>query len=99
MGKRKGKGKRGVSARRRQRPSARARGGMRGRVRGPGVVARAAGANCGRRSRDETVAREKRERARCGRRKRKGDIDEWIQESGIGCSGQIKDFRNLGFRF
>ena len=40
-----------------------------------------------------------RERARCGRRKRKGDIDEWNQESGIGCSGQIKDFRNLGFRF
>ena len=36
MGKRKGKGKRGVSAHRRQRPSARARGGMRDRVRGPG---------------------------------------------------------------
>ena len=71
------------------RPGARARG----------AVARAAGANCGRRSRDETVAREKRERARCGRRKRKVDIDEWIQESGIGCSGQRKDFQNLGFRF
>ena len=49
--------------------------GGKGRVRGPGeacaagcagqgAVARAAGANCGRRSRDETVAREKRERER-----------------------------------
>ena len=36
------------------RPGARARG----------AVVRAAGTNCGRRSRDETVAREKRERAR-----------------------------------
>jgi len=84
--------------------------GGKGRVRGPGeacaagcagqgAVARAAGANCGRRSRDETVAREKRERARYDRRKRKGDIDEWNRESGIGCSGQRKDFQNLGFRF
>ena len=64
------------------RPGARARG----------AVARAAGANCGRRSRDETVAREKRERARYDRRKRKGDIDEWNRESGIGCLGQRKDF-------
>ena len=53
-------------------------------MRGPGeAVARAAGANCGRRSRDETVAREKRERARYDRRKRKGDIDEWNRESGV----------------
>ena len=47
--------------------------GGKGRVRGPGeacaagcagqgAVARVVGANCGRRSRDETVAREKRER-------------------------------------
>ena len=43
-------------------------------------MARAAGANCGRRSRDETVAREKRERARYDRRKRKGDIDEWNRD-------------------
>ena len=68
--------------------------GGKGRVRGlgeacaagaraRGAVARAAGANCGRRSRDETVAREKRERARYDRRKRKGDIDEWNRESGV----------------
>ena len=68
--------------------------GGKGRVRGPGeacaagcagqgAVARAADANHGRRSRDETVAREKRERARYGRRKRKGDIDEWNRESGV----------------
>jgi len=36
--------------------------------------------------------RGKRERARYDRRKRKGDIDEWNRESGIGCSGQRKDF-------
>ena len=78
--------------------------GGKGRVRGPGeacaagarargAVARAAGANCGRRSRDETVVREKRERGRgTTGEKKKGDIDEWNQESGIGCSGQIKDF-------
>ena len=76
------------------------RAGGDGGVRGPGeAVARAAGANHGRRSRDETVAREKRERARYDRRKRKGDIDEWNRESGIGCLGQRKDFQNLGFRF
>ena len=34
-----------------------------------------------------------------GRRKRKGGIDEWNRELGIGCSGQRKDFRELGFRF
>ena len=43
--------------------------------------------------------RGKRESARYDRRKRKGDIDEWHRESGIGCSGQRKDFQNLGFRF
>ena len=82
--------------------------GGKGRARGPGeacaagcagqgAVARAAGANCGRRSRVETVAREKRERER-GAVGEKGKVT-WNQESGIGCSGQIKDFRNLGFRF
>jgi hypothetical protein len=45
-------------------------------ARARGAVARAAGANRGRRSRDETVVRKKRERARYGRRKRKGGIDE-----------------------
>ena len=34
-----------------------------------------------------------------GRRKRKCGIDEWNRELGIGCSGQRKDFRELGFRF
>ena len=70
--------------------------GGKGRVRGPGeacaagcagqgAVARAAGANCGRRSRDETVAREKREREGEVRpaKKKKGDIDEWNRESGV----------------
>ena len=34
-----------------------------------------------------------------GRRKRKGGMDEWNRELGIGCSGQRKDFWQLGFRF
>ena len=50
--KKKGRGRGGVSARRRRWWGARARGGVRGWVRGPGeAVARAAGANRGRRSR------------------------------------------------
>ena len=41
---------------------------------------------------------EERERARYGR-KRKGGIDEWNRMLEIECSGQRKDFRELGFRF
>ena len=39
------------------------------------------------------------ERARYGRRQRKDGHDEWNQMLEIGCSGQRKDFRELGFRF
>jgi len=65
----------------------------------------------GRRGRGEATARQRhgqastwrvpvlRERVRYGRRKRKGDIDEWNRELGIGYSGQRKDFRELEFRF
>ena len=77
-------------------------------VRGPGeAAARAAGDNRGRRSRvcdrppsgtgwDDS---EGRERARYGRRKRKDGNDEWDRVLEIGCSGQRKDFRELGFMF
>ena len=110
MGKRKGKGKRGVSARRRQRPSARDRGGMRGRVRGPGKACAAGCAARGQwRVRPALIAvggramrlwREKRERERgpVGEKEKvtsTNGIGSW--ESGI--RDREKIFRDLGFGF
>ena len=68
------------------RPGARARGQWRVR---PALIA------VGGRAMRRWRGKRERERGAVGE---KGKVT-WNQESGIGCSGQIKDFRNLGFRF
>ena len=100
--KKKGRGRGGVSARRRRWRGARARGGVRGRVRGPGeAAARAAGDNRGRRSRVHGMGR------RRGKRESEVRLKKENVEStnGIGCwkSGvrdkeKISGIRVQGFR-
>ena len=99
----KGKGRGGgrVSARRRRLRGARARGGVRGMARGPGeAAARAAGNNCGPRSRMHGMGQ------RLGKRERESEVrskkKRWNRrmESGVGnrVFGTKKRFRELGFR-
>ena len=113
--KKKGRGRGGVSARRRRWRGARAKGG----VRGPGEACSAGCAGQGRQryvrpaiiavggrvwatgrrvARDGMVARKKRE-SEVRSAKRKDRNDKWNRMLEIGCLGQRKDFRELGFRF